>query len=186
MLHQLPSDLTPPSERENLSPHPPPSPPKNNRPRPPWDPRPGHFHNGRPEYIRPPRPSHKNEAFKRIDNLPNILPQFRPNVKLNNQHNPPPHYFDHHGGGKNAFLRQPLLERPSNRPIGFIEKVRMESGYFLVEGQNCRLRLWLHTNFHVYSWVKLWLLKHPNVHLTWVVTAPRFRAWKPQYNRISL
>lgn len=124
MLHQLPSDLTPPSERENLSPHPPPSPPKNNRPRPPWDPRPGHFHNGRPEYIRPPRPPHKNEAFKRIDNLPNILPQFRPNVKLNNQHNPPPHYFDHHGGGKNAFLRQPLLERPSNRPIGFIEKVK--------------------------------------------------------------
>lgn len=93
MYHQLPSDLTPPKEKE---------PNRLERPRPPWDPRPGHFYAGKPEYVRPPRP---DIAYKRIDNLPNILPQFRPNMK-------------HH------YNRQPLLDRPSNRPIGFFEKLQ--------------------------------------------------------------
>lgn len=97
MLHQLPSDLTPPSEGFT-------------QPRPPYDPRPGHFHSGRPEYARPPRP---NEVYKKMDILPNILPQFRPNMKISHRYDLP---------NKN-FHRQPLLERPSNRPIGFFEKL---------------------------------------------------------------
>ncbi|CAH0548117.1 unnamed protein product [Brassicogethes aeneus] len=103
MYHQLPSDLTPPKEKE------PSMPPRFDRPRPPWDPRPGHFYSGKPEYNRPPRPP-TDHAYKRIDTLPNILPQFRPNMKVN--HPPPPYY------------RQPLLERPSNRPIAFFEKLQ--------------------------------------------------------------
>lgn len=83
-------------------------PPRFERPRPPWDPRPGHFYSGKPEYNRPPRPPPSDHAYKRIDTLPNILPQFRPNMN-----HPPPHYY-----------RQPLLERPSNRPIGFFEKLQ--------------------------------------------------------------
>lgn len=98
MLHQLPSELTPPNEG---FPQP---------PRPPYDPRPGHFHSGRPEYARPPRP---NEVYKKMDILPNILPQFRPNMKISHRYDLP---------NKN-FHRQPLLERPSNRPIGFFEKL---------------------------------------------------------------
>ncbi|KAF5305851.1 hypothetical protein FQR65_LT07590 [Abscondita terminalis] len=107
VYHQLPSDLTPPSESPHVE-----------RPRPPWDPRPGHFHNGKPEYMRPPRPQHKqsNDIYKRIDKLPNILPQFRPNAKISSG----PHYFD---SMKNGYLRQPLLERPSNRPVSFYEKL---------------------------------------------------------------
>ncbi|KAI4469615.1 dna-directed rna polymerases i ii and iii subunit rpabc2 [Holotrichia oblita] len=97
MLHQLPSDLTPPNEGFP-------------QPRPPYDPRPGHFHSGRPEYARPPRP---NEVYKKMDKLPNILPQFRPNMKISHRYDMP---------NKN-FHRQPLLERPSNRPIGFFEKL---------------------------------------------------------------
>ncbi|GJQ83725.1 hypothetical protein Trydic_g20601 [Trypoxylus dichotomus] len=98
VLHQLPSDLTPPSESFA-------------QPRPPYDPRPGHFHSGRPEYARPPRP---NEVYKKMDILPNILPQFRPNMKISHRYDMP---------NKN-FHRQPLLERPSNRPIGFFEKLQ--------------------------------------------------------------
>ncbi|XP_031355902.1 uncharacterized protein LOC116180174 [Photinus pyralis] len=110
MYHQLPSDLTPPDEQDE--------PPHVERRRPPWDPRPGHFHNGKPEYLRPPRPSLKppgGEIYKRIDKLPNILPQFRPNAKLSVG----PHYYDN----KSGYLRQPLLERPSNRPVLFFEKL---------------------------------------------------------------
>ncbi|XP_044270712.1 uncharacterized protein LOC123015181 [Tribolium madens] len=105
MYHQLPSDLTPPKEKDVV----PNASSRIDRPRPPWDPRPGHFYSGKPEYVRPPRPP-PEIAYKRIDNLPNILPQFRPNMKSN----VPPHYLN----------RQPLLERPSNRPIGFFEKLQ--------------------------------------------------------------
>ncbi|XP_057658651.1 uncharacterized protein LOC130895413 isoform X2 [Diorhabda carinulata] len=104
LLHQLPSDLTPPREQE-----------ASKRPyngRPPWDPRPGHFHSGNPEYNRPPRP-HSDTAYKRIDNLPNILPQFRPNTSKY-----PQNYHD------KKLNRQPLLDRPSNRPISFFEKLQ--------------------------------------------------------------
>lgn len=114
MFHQLPSDLTPPSEKDLTTP------PRGERPRPPWDPRPGHFYSGRPEYARPPRPPPGSElAYKRIDNLPNILPQFRPNMKIPNA---PHHYFENANGNK-GYVRQPLLERPSNRPVGFFEKL---------------------------------------------------------------
>ncbi|RZC40578.1 titin, partial [Asbolus verrucosus] len=106
MYHQLPSDLTPPKEKEVI---PLSSSTRLDRPRPPWDPRPGHFHSGKPEYVRPPRPP-PEIPFRRIDNLPNILPQFRPNVKPNG----PPLYLN----------RQPLLDRPSNRPVGFFEKLQ--------------------------------------------------------------
>ncbi|XP_018567619.1 uncharacterized protein LOC108908169 [Anoplophora glabripennis] len=109
MYHQLPSDLTPPKEKEVIPPL-----RRDQRPiRPPWDPRPGHFHTGKPEYNRPPRPI-SEMAYKRIDNLPNILPQFRPNM---NKHISPGHYLS------NKLARQPLLERPSNRPIAFFEKL---------------------------------------------------------------
>lgn len=104
MLHQLPSELTPPVSRPNSM-------------RPPWDPRPGHFYQGRPEYARPPRPP-KPEVYKRIDGLPNILPQFRPNAKIPTR--------DHHHDipiNQGYMQRQPLLDRPSNRPIGFFEKL---------------------------------------------------------------
>ncbi|CAH1178986.1 unnamed protein product [Phaedon cochleariae] len=108
MYHQLPSDLTPPREPETVA-----SPRPENRPaRPPWDPRPGHFYSGKPEYNRPPRPP-ADVAYKRIDNLPNILPQFRPNMNK-----PPGSYYE------KRFNRQPLLDRPSNRPIGFFEKMQ--------------------------------------------------------------
>ncbi|XP_065160136.1 uncharacterized protein [Atheta coriaria] len=142
MFHQLPSELTPPESVVKLPP----------RVRPPWDPRPGHFHAGRPEYARPPRPQ---EVYKRVDSLPNILPQFRPNMPNKPMHHHPylPHgqhpHFDrtqhqhhqqqsvnqqhkhvqqqqHHGPphGTQNYARQPLLERPSNnRPIGFFEKL---------------------------------------------------------------
>ncbi|XP_066151213.1 uncharacterized protein [Euwallacea fornicatus] len=113
MYHQLPSDLTPPKENDigGVPPRYGPS------MRPPWDPRPGHFYTGKPEYARPPRP-HPEVAYKRIDNLPNILPQFRPNMKYHHPIGPPPPFhFDQ------RFNRQPLLERPSNRPIGFFEKM---------------------------------------------------------------
>ncbi|KAH1010077.1 hypothetical protein HUJ05_004432 [Dendroctonus ponderosae] len=113
MYHQLPSDLTPPKEHDLGA-----LPPRYaDRPmRPPWDPRPGHFYSGKPEYVRPPRPNPTEVAFKRIDNLPNILPQFRPNTQ--HRHAAPPHYhFDQ------RLNRQPLLERPSNRPVGFFEKM---------------------------------------------------------------
>lgn len=85
MYHQLPSDLTPPKETQMGG------------FRPPW-----HF--------KPPRP-HPEMAYKRIDNLPNILPQFRPN--MNKKHHPVPYYYD------KRFNRQPLLERPSNRPVNY-------------------------------------------------------------------
>lgn len=112
MFHQLPSDLTPPNEKDIPVP-----PSRGDRPRPPWDPRPGHFYSGRPEYARPPRPPPGSElTYKRIDNLPNILPQFRPNMKVPNA----PHYFENANKG---YARQPLLERPSNRPVGFFEKL---------------------------------------------------------------
>ncbi|KAL1517619.1 hypothetical protein ABEB36_001358 [Hypothenemus hampei] len=114
MYHQLPSDLTPPKENDVVA-----LPPRYghaDRPmRPPWDPRPGHFYSGKPEYVRPPRPA--EIPYKRIDNLPNILPQFRPNMKHHHPMGPPPYGFDQ------RFNRQPLLERPSNRPIGFFEKM---------------------------------------------------------------
>lgn len=125
MYHQLPSDLTPPKEQDEIIS---PSRTDYNRPfvRPPWDPRPGHFHSGKPEYNRPPRP---NLAFKRIDHLPNILPQFRPNMKKN---------FVHPG----QFMRQPLLDRPSNRPIGFLEKLQPPPPpqYPATRPQNIQLR----------------------------------------------
>ncbi|XP_030749110.1 uncharacterized protein LOC115877127 [Sitophilus oryzae] len=112
ITHQLPSDLTPPLEKDILPVRYEPS----ERPvRPPWDPRPGHFYNGKPEYVRPPRPR-PEVAYKRIDNLPNILPQFRPNLKHYHSHGSP-YIFDQ------RFNRQPLLERPSNRPIGYFEKM---------------------------------------------------------------
>ncbi|KAF5283143.1 hypothetical protein FQA39_LY17401 [Lamprigera yunnana] len=115
MYHQLPSDLTPPIEQDIHLLH-------MDRPRPPWDPRPGHFHNGKPEYLRPPRPQLKQslEIYKRMDKLPNILPQFRPNAKVSNG---PPHYYDNINLMKNGYLRQPLLDRPSNRPVLFYEKL---------------------------------------------------------------
>ncbi|XP_017772548.1 PREDICTED: uncharacterized protein LOC108559715 [Nicrophorus vespilloides] len=108
MYHPLPSNLTPPEKKYPA------------RPmyglRPPWDPRPGHFHTGRPQYDQPPRTI---EIFKRIDEgvnePPVILPQFRPNIKNNYHHN------NYHP--KN-YARQPLLERPSNRPIAFFEKLQ--------------------------------------------------------------
>ena len=111
MFHQLPSDLTPPTDKSFQA--------QVTRERPPWDPRPGHFHTGRPEYARPPRPPHLHlsygDHYKRIDSLPNILPQFRPNMK----------FFPHHYEPPNrAYARQPLLERPSNRPIDYIEKLQ--------------------------------------------------------------
>lgn len=110
VYHQLPSDLTPPKEKEVISPL-----KRDHRPiRPPWDPRPGHFHTGKPEYNRPPRPP-SEISYKRIDNLPNILPQFRPNM---NKHIPPGHYLN------TKLVRQPLLERPSNTPIEFFEKLQ--------------------------------------------------------------
>ncbi|KAJ8949986.1 hypothetical protein NQ318_002395 [Aromia moschata] len=111
VYHQLPSDLTPPKHKDVISP-----PRLDHRPmRPPWDPRPGHFFTGKPEYNRPLRPP-PELAYKRIDNLPNILPQFRPNM---NKHNAPlGHFYDH------RLTRQPLLERPSNRPIGYMEKLQ--------------------------------------------------------------
>ncbi|CAG9862095.1 unnamed protein product [Phyllotreta striolata] len=106
MYHQLPSDLTPPKEQEVV----------HKRPiRPPWDPRPGHFYSGNPEYNRPPRP-HTDVAYKRIDNLPNILPQFRPNTNVNKQPQSPLFY-------DKRLNRQPLLDRPSNRPMNFYEKL---------------------------------------------------------------
>lgn len=111
-LHQLPADLTPPSEKEMK----PPVRPTNVRP--PWDPRPGHFYQGRPEYARPPRPPMKPDIYKRIDGLPNILPQFRPNAKVSSNH-----YHDNIPIHPGYMQRQPLLERPSNRPIGFFEKL---------------------------------------------------------------
>ncbi|XP_076264453.1 uncharacterized protein LOC143198828 [Rhynchophorus ferrugineus] len=113
MYHQLPSDLTPPRESDIKIP--PPTRPSDRPMRPPWDPRPGHFYNGKPEYVRPPRPR-PEVAYKRIDNLPNILPQFRPNVKYHHTHSPP-YLYDQ------RLNRQPLLERPSNRPIGYFEKM---------------------------------------------------------------
>lgn len=113
MLHQLPADLTPPSEQEIK-----PQPARPTNIRPPWDPRPGHFYQGRPEYARPPRPPIKQDIFKRIDGLPNILPQFRPNAKV-----PTSHYHDNILVNPGYMQRQPLLERPSNRPIGFFEKL---------------------------------------------------------------
>uniref|UniRef100_A0A6P7FJD5 Uncharacterized protein LOC114330016 isoform X1 n=1 Tax=Diabrotica virgifera virgifera TaxID=50390 RepID=A0A6P7FJD5_DIAVI len=106
ILHQLPSDLTPPREQEVMT-------PKRPYSRPPWDPRPGHFYSGNPEYNRPPRPQ-TDVAYKRIDHLPNVLPQFRPNTNMNK---PPAGYFD------KKLNRQPLLDRPSNRPISFFEKL---------------------------------------------------------------
>lgn len=111
-FHQLPADLTPPEKQEMK----PPTRPTNVRP--PWDPRPGHFYQGRPEYARPPRPPMKTEVYKRIDGLPNILPQFRPNAKVSNNH-----YHDNIPINPGYMQRQPLLERPSNRPIGFFEKL---------------------------------------------------------------
>ncbi|XP_050307170.1 uncharacterized protein LOC126743930 [Anthonomus grandis grandis] len=113
MYHQLPSDLTPPKENDAIPLRYGPS----DRPiRPPWDPRPGHFYSGKPEYVRPPRPP-PEIAYKRIDHLPNILPQFRPNTKHHYSMGPPSYPYDQ------RLNRQPLLERPSNRPIGFFEKV---------------------------------------------------------------
>lgn len=113
MFHQLPADLTPPSEPDV-------KPLKTGSPRPPWDPRPGHFYQGRPEYARPPRPPHKPEVFKRMDGLPNILPQFRPNAKVSNDH-----YMDTVGTINTGYMpRQPLLDRPPvNRHVGFFEKL---------------------------------------------------------------
>lgn len=122
MYHQLPSDLTPPKENDIVA-LPPRYGPTDRPVRPPWDPRPGHFYSGKPEYARPPRPP-PDVAYKRIDNLPNILPQFRPNNNHLRHHPPshtspsyPPLYYDQ------RLNRQPLLERPSNRPIGFFEKL---------------------------------------------------------------
>ncbi|XP_018332532.1 uncharacterized protein LOC108742024 [Agrilus planipennis] len=107
IFHQLPSDLTPPSETEI-------SPSRLDRPRPPWDPRPGHFYNGRPEYSRPPKPYSKYEPYKRIDSLPNILPQFRPNMKVNSG----PHFMDH-----KKILRPPMIDRQPNRAPNYYEKL---------------------------------------------------------------
>ncbi|CAG9763053.1 unnamed protein product [Ceutorhynchus assimilis] len=112
MYHQLPSDLTPPKENDVVAF---PSRYQDRPMRPPWDPRPGHFYSGKPEYARPPRPP-PEVAFKRIDTLPNILPQFRPNMQ-------------HHYRYDQRFNRQPLLERPSNRPIGFFEKMPLYKRY---------------------------------------------------------
>ncbi|KAJ8922279.1 hypothetical protein NQ315_004218 [Exocentrus adspersus] len=109
VYHQLPSDLTPPKEPET---HPPLR--GDHRPiRPPWDPRPGHFHTGKPEYNPPPRPP-PELSYKRIDNLPNILPHFRPNRNKHTQ-------VQYLG---NKLSRQPLLERPSNRPVAFFDKLQ--------------------------------------------------------------
>lgn len=117
MFHQLPSDLTPPNQaHKEVS-----IPNRLDRIRPPWDPRPGHFYSGRPEYARPPRPPvpppTNSEIYKRLDHLPNILPQFRPNARISAG----PYYYDNY---KKPFLRQPLLERPSNKPIELIENLQ--------------------------------------------------------------
>lgn len=117
IFHQLPADLTPPSEQDRKPQIPVERPIRPSRP--PWDPRPGHFnYQGKPEYARPPRPPMKPDIFKRIDGLPNILPQFRPNAKVGNGH-----YHDNIPINPGYMQRQPLLERPSNRPIGFFEKL---------------------------------------------------------------
>ncbi|KAK9878398.1 hypothetical protein WA026_021706 [Henosepilachna vigintioctopunctata] len=127
MYHQLPSDLTPPKEELGKFPL------RLDSPRPPWDPRPGHFFSGNFEYSRPPRPL-PDIAYKRIDTLPNILPQFRPNMKSRGPHNSGPHDYKHtmaHTVHRNPahfydnrLHREPLLERPSNRPIEFYEKLQ--------------------------------------------------------------
>nr|CAI5853867.1 unnamed protein product [Callosobruchus analis] len=79
MYHQLTNDLmTNSGDGEEIL-RPPPRPDLRPIGRPPYDPRPGHFHSGKIEYNRPPRPQ-MEMAYKRIDNLPNILPQFRPNA----------------------------------------------------------------------------------------------------------
>lgn len=91
MYHQLPSNLTPPKE-PNV-----PLPTKFGSSRPPWDPRPNRFFSGRPEYARPPRPQFdSNLAHKRIDSLPNILPQFRPNAQPTKGYARVPPAFDKH------------------------------------------------------------------------------------------
>lgn len=119
MFHQLPSDLTPPDQKEISIPS------RVDRIRPPWDPRPGHFYSGRPEYARPPRPPRppqpppppSSEIYDRLDNLPNILPQFRPNARISNG----PYYYEN---VKKPFVRQPLLERPSNKPLELMENLQ--------------------------------------------------------------
>ncbi|CAH1953727.1 unnamed protein product [Acanthoscelides obtectus] len=79
MYHQLANDLmSSPADGEDIL-RPPPRPDLRPVGRPPYDPRPGHFHTGKIEYNRPPRPQ-LDMSYKRIDNLPNILPQFRPNA----------------------------------------------------------------------------------------------------------
>lgn len=97
VYHQLPSSLTPPKEPDF------PLPSKFGASRPPWDPRPDRFFSGRPEYSRPPRPPpfDSNLAHKRIDSLPNILPQFRPNIVVHTSKRQPPPYVNN-----------------NNRPVG--------------------------------------------------------------------
>lgn len=103
MYHQLPSSLTPPKEPDV------PQPSKFGASRPPWDPRPDRYFNARPEYARPPRPPFdSNLAHKRVDNLPNILPQFRPNALPNKSYTRPP----------------PLFDRHLNRHVGVYEKLQ--------------------------------------------------------------
>lgn len=92
MYHQLPSSLTPPKEPNVSS-----MTTKFGNSRPPWDPRPNRFFSGRPEYARPPRPQFESTlAHKRIDSLPNILPQFRPNVQPSKTYSRVPPTFDKH------------------------------------------------------------------------------------------
>ncbi|KAL3284592.1 hypothetical protein HHI36_018749 [Cryptolaemus montrouzieri] len=125
MYHQLPSSLTPPKEKEGKRPV------RLDSPRPPWDPRPGHFFSGKLEYSRPPRPF-PDMAYKRIDNLPNILPQFRPNMISHVSPGGNPLEYKHmqgvHRGTPNFYdkrlQREPLLERPSNKPLEFYEKLQ--------------------------------------------------------------
>lgn len=102
MYHQLPSSLTPPKEPDV------PLPSKFGASRPPWDPRPDRFFSGRPEYSRPPKPQFDpNPAHKRVDNLPNILPQFRPNVHPSK-----------------SYPRPPLFDRQPNRHVAVYEKLQ--------------------------------------------------------------
>lgn len=116
MYHQLPSSLTPPKE-PNV-----PFSIKTGNSRPPYDPRPNHFFSGRPEYARPPRPQFdSNLAHKRIDGLPNILPQFRPNAQPSKGYTRMPVFGKYPNRQFNAFEH---LQPPPPPPAKSINALR--------------------------------------------------------------
>nr|CAH7722346.1 unnamed protein product [Callosobruchus chinensis] len=130
MYHQLANDLmTNSGDGEEIL-RPPPRPDLRPIGRPPYDPRPGHFHSGKIEYNRPPRPQ-LEMAYKRIDNLPNILPQFRPNALRGKPANSlgPNMPLGGHGkypGNPNSRIGNtgihPPLDRPSTSSLLYYEK----------------------------------------------------------------